>query len=95
MPDSEIPRLLNLGPASSRWLHAIGVTTEAELREMGAVRAFRILTLRGYRPSMNLVWAIEGALRGIHWTVLPEEVRQSMRAELGAPWDARELLGEE
>lgn len=95
MPGSEIPRLLNLGPASSRWLHAVGVTTEAELREMGAVRAFRILTLRGYRPGMNLVWAIEGAFRGIHWTALPEEVRQALLAELAAPWNARELLDDE
>ncbi len=94
MSDRSIPRLLNLGPASARMLEAVGVRTEAELRAMGAVGAFRLLTLRGYRPSMNLVWAIEGALRGIHWNALPEDVRQALSDELAAPWDARELLEE-
>ena len=93
--DSEIPRLLNLGPACARWLAAIGVRTEAELREMGAVRAYRLLALRGYRPSLNLVWGIEGALRGVHWNALPPEVRERLKAELAQPWDARELLEEE
>jgi TfoX/Sxy family transcriptional regulator of competence genes len=89
---SGISRLRNLGPASARMLNAIGVHTEAELREIGAVNAYRLLMLRGYRPSMNLVWAIEGALTDTHWLELSDAVRARITAELEAPWDARALL---
>ena len=91
----ELASLRNLGPQSARWLQAIGVNTEAELRELGAVNAYRLLVLRGYRPSMNLVYAIEGSLRGEHWARLPPEVRERLRAEVAAPWNARELLEHE
>lgn len=91
-PTGELARLRNLGPQSARWLGAVGVHTEAELRELGAVNAYRLLVLHGYRPSMNLVYAIEGALRGEHWARLAPGVRERLRAEVAAPWDARELL---
>jgi DNA transformation protein len=94
-PASELTRLRNLGPTSAGWLNAIGVHTEAELRALGAVDAYRLLALRGYRPGMNLVYAIEGALRGEHWARLPPEVRERLRVEVAAPWDARALLGAE
>jgi hypothetical protein len=88
----ELARLRNLGPQSARWLNAVGVHTEAELRALGAVDAYRLLALRGYRPSLNLVYAIEGALRGEHWARLAPEVRERLRAEVAAPWDARALM---
>jgi len=94
-PASELARLRNLGPRSVRWLNAIGVHTGAELRALGAVDAYRLLALRGYRPSMNLVYAIEGALRGEHWARLDPAVRDRLRAEVAAPWNARALLEEE
>ncbi|HEU0013053.1 MAG TPA: TfoX/Sxy family protein [Longimicrobium sp.] len=89
---SEIERMRNLGPACARWLEAIGVRTEAELRRMGPVDAYRLLVLRGYRPTLNLVWAIEGALRGVHWMEIGDEDKARLRAELEAPWDAAALL---
>jgi DNA transformation protein len=89
---SELTRIRNLGPQCARWLQAIGVHTEAELRELGAVNAYRLLVLRGYRPGMNLVYAIEAGLRGEHWARLAPEIRERLRAEVAAPWNARELL---
>lgn len=89
---SEIGAMRNLGKASERWLASIGVRTADELRAMGAVNAFRLLSLRGYRPSLNLVWAIEGALRGVHWTALPPEVKDALRREIESPWDPSEVL---
>ena len=89
---SEVGRMRNLGPASERMLNAIGIHTAAELREIGAVNAYRLLALRGYRPSLNLVWAIEAALTDTHWADLPDETKARLKAELESPWDARDLL---
>jgi DNA transformation protein len=89
---SEVGRLRNLGPVSERMLNAIGVHTAAELRDLGAVNAYRLLALRGHRPSLNLVWAIEAALTDVHWMDLPPETKARLKAELEAPWDARALL---
>lgn len=97
MPEapSEIARMRNLGKVSAEWLAAIGVRTEAELREMGAVNAYRLLVLRGYNPTLNLVWAIEGALQGVLWTKISAETKARLRAELEAPWDARDWIDAE
>jgi DNA transformation protein len=90
--EPEIAVLRNLGPVSQRWLSSIGVHTEDDLRRVGAVNVYRLLTLRGERPSLNLVWGIEASLRGVHWTRLPPEVKAELRRRLDEPWDAREVL---
>lgn len=88
---SELARLRNLGPASSRWLRDVGIVTEAQLRAIGAVGAFRLVAMAGHRPSLNLAYAIEGALRDLHWTALPEGVRRSIAEEIRSPWNPRDL----
>ena len=32
--------------------------------------------------SLNLAYAIEGAIRNIHWTKIPEDIKQSLKAAL-------------
>jgi DNA transformation protein len=91
-PASELARLMNLGPKSSEWLAAVGVRTEAELRALGSIAAYRLLALRGYPVSMNLVYAIEGALSGRHWTEIGPDEKERLKARLAEPWDGRELL---
>lgn len=41
---------------------------------------------------MNLVYAVEGALTGRHWTEIGPEEKARLRARLEEPWDGRELL---
>lgn len=82
--DSELARLRNLGPASSAWLVAAGIRTEAELRTLGAVETFRRVAFhRGGDVSANLLYALEGALRDVRWDRLPAEERIRLRREAG------------
>lgn len=92
-PSSELAKLWNLGEVSARVLNAAGIHTEAELRELGSVNAYRLLILRGHKPSLNYLWAIEGALRGINWLHIPPADRERLKEEAAAPFDARGLLG--
>jgi DNA-3-methyladenine glycosylase I len=72
--------LQNLGPASTRWLNAIGVQTRHDLQKLGAVDAYAILRAHGYNASLNLVYAIEGALRDCAWNRLPEKCKAQLKA---------------
>lgn len=58
----------------------------------GPGERLRLLALRGYRPSLNLVWGIEAALTGIHWADVSPETKARLKAELAAPWNARPFL---
>jgi len=63
--------LRNLGARSEQLLAAIGVLDVEELRRRGAVRAFAELKRAGVTSSLNMFWALAGALEpwpeGSHW----------------------------
>lgn len=85
-PALELTRLRNLGAVSAAWLAAVGVRTEAELRALGAVAAFRrVATHRSGDVSLNLLYALEGALRNVRWDRLPAEDRAALRVAAEAP----------
>lgn len=70
--------LRNLGPKSVLMLRQAGISTVKELRELGAVKAYAIVKRSGANASLNLLWAIEGALSGRTW----QEVARSDRLSL-------------
>lgn len=84
------PRLKNLGPVSAAWLAGVGVMTRADLIRLGPVAAFLRVRDAGHKASMNLLWALAGAERGLRWNKLAEEDRQRLLIELDAAVAARE-----
>ena len=75
--------LKNLGPVSQEWLRAVGIHSRAELEQVGALETFRLVRLHGFNASLNLLYALEAALRDIHWTALPtaEKTRLKVAAQ--------------
>lgn len=63
----DLARLANLGPASREMLVAAGIHSVDVLREVGAVAAYARVKQAAPRASLNLLWALEGALSGEHW----------------------------
>ncbi len=63
--------LRNLGMKSEQILGEIGIYTADELRRQGAVRTYAELKRAGPTPSLNMLWALAGALdpwpEGTHW----------------------------
>lgn len=95
-PHAEIANLRNLGPRSAALLAKIGIHRRDQLAATGAVAACRQLQAAGESVSLNLVYAIEGALMDSDWRCLPppfrEELRRAWRQkEKTAP--GRERLG--
>ena len=82
---SSLEQLKNLGPKSTQWLHAIGVNNLDDLRDMGAIDCCRALRAQGYPVSLNLAYAIEAALRNLHWAQLPATIKQQLRDAYRAP----------
>lgn len=68
----------NLGPASWRMLQAAGITDAANLRELGALAAYLQVKRSGQRPSLNLLWALEGALSERSWQAVAREDRLAL-----------------
>lgn len=76
---TRIDLLPNLGPESTRWLQAIGVHNRRDLEKLGGVAAYAALKAQGYNASINLVYAIEGALTGRDWRKLPAARKAALK----------------
>jgi DNA transformation protein len=83
--------LPNLGPKSQQMLQVAGIRSVAQLRKLGSVAAYVKVKNAGAPVSLNLLWALEGALTGLPWQVVAREHRTSlllalehMQAEGGA-----------
>ena len=63
--------LRNLGARSEEMLAAIGIHSVAQLRDRGAVRTYVQLKRAGISRTLNMLWALTGALEpwpeGRHW----------------------------
>jgi DNA transformation protein len=62
---NSLAELANLGPKSRKMLAAAGITSLAQLRELDLVVAYAKVRRTGSKASLNLLWAIEGALSGM------------------------------
>ena len=77
-------KMRNIGPKSAAWLRQVGLRTHEDVAAAGAVDAFMRVKRAGFRPSLNLLYALEGALADCHWQEVPEERRQMLVAEYEA-----------
>jgi DNA transformation protein len=73
-----VSALKNLGPKSQEMLAKAGIKTEAQLRKLGAVRAYARTKAVCPKASLNLLWALEGALTGKDWKAVAESERASL-----------------
>lgn len=74
----------NVGPKSAAWLRQVGLHTREDLETAGAVEAYMRVRRAGFKPSMNLLYALEGALQDCHWQEVPMPRREQLVAEAEA-----------
>jgi DNA transformation protein and related proteins len=84
-PSTDLP---GLGPRSLALLAAAGIHGRADLERFGAVHAYLRVKAAGQNASLNLLWAIEGALTGQDWRVVAREERGRLLLELDAAQEA-------
>jgi len=79
----ELSKLKGLGPKSEQCLNEIGIYTQAQLRDVGALGAFIQLKNAGrFKPSLNFLYAMVGALQGEHWANIAQSEKTRLLAEL-------------
>ena len=77
---SENGKLRNIGPKSAAWLRQVGLRSREDLEAAGPVGAYLKVRRAGFKPSLNLLYALEGALRDCHWQEVPETRRGELVA---------------
>ena len=71
-------KMRNIGPKSAAWLRQVGLRSLDEIAAIGTVEAFMKVRRAGFKPSLNLLYALEGAILDCHW----QEVADARRSEL-------------
>jgi hypothetical protein len=71
--------LPNLGPATTAWLAAVGIITRQDLARMGVIPACRAMHLLGFPIRVVGAYALQAALLGCPWQVLPASERADLR----------------
>jgi DNA transformation protein len=89
--DKRLRDLKNLGPASEKMLRAVDIHTPEDLASLGAAEAFLRVRENELHPSLNLLYALEGALQDIHWNALSDEVRARLLVAVDEFKEARGL----
>ena len=77
-------KLRNIGPKSMAWLRQTGVRSLDDLKSVGSLAAFVRVKRAGFKPSLNLLYALEGAILDCHWQEIPEGRRSELILEAGS-----------
>jgi DNA transformation protein and related proteins len=80
----EKEKIRNVGPKSAAWLRQVGVRTHEDLVRLGPVEAFMKVKRAGFRPSLNLLYALAGAIEDCHWADLPDETKAALVQAAGS-----------
>lgn len=81
---SDLTTLRNIGPKSAAWLESVGIKSVDELFDIGVEGAYR--KVRAAYPdqvSLNMLYALQGALLDLPWNELPEEMKSQLRRAVG------------
>jgi Regulator of competence-specific genes len=80
---SRLKDLPNLRLATERMLKKAGIDSPETLQKHGAVGAYKALrSAHETQLSLELLWSLEGAITGKHWSVVPPQRRQELLQHL-------------
>lgn len=78
-PETPIEDLMNLGPASKKWLHPAGVRTLRDLQNVPLGVLYEKVKRRIPRCNSVFLYAVLGALTNCHWNSLPPDIKRRLR----------------
>lgn len=84
MTANRLSDMRNLGPKSEAMLTSAGIQSPAQLAALGAVDAYALLVQSGQAVSLNMLWALEGALTDRDWRDVARHDKLRLLTELEA-----------
>lgn len=80
---NRIKDLPNLRLATERMLKKAGIDSVENLIKAGSLAAYKAISdTNNTQPKVELLWALEGAIEGTHWSVVSQERRQELLNQL-------------
>jgi TfoX C-terminal domain. len=72
--------LPNISKVISADLHKAGITTPEELKKIGSKEAFILIRMHADADAcVSKLCALEGAIQGVRWHLLPDEVKAELK----------------
>jgi DNA transformation protein and related proteins len=75
---NDLTTLPNLGKVLVKQLETVGISSESQLKTVGAEEAFARLATLDDSACINMLYALEGAIQGIRWHQLPTERKREL-----------------
>ena len=85
----------NLGPKSRAWLAPLGIETVAQLRRADPYRVYARLKRAGLPVSLNLLYALIGAVEDRDWREVQREQRSGTEDDQHGYQEVRRQQGRE
>jgi DNA transformation protein len=80
---SSLTSLRNIGRKSASWLESVGIQSPEELFDLGPVEAYkRLKSARPNEVSLNMLYALQGAILDLPWNELPPDVKDKLKREV-------------
>lgn len=71
--------LPNMRLATERMLKKAGIVSVEQLQNVGASGAYNAIRIsHDVEPKTQLLWALEGAIKGMHWSLVSQERRKQL-----------------
>jgi len=86
MASKSLSELKNIGKTVASRLHELGVTNEAELKKLGAAKAYKWLSEKNsdkHLPVCYYLYSLEGAIQNRHWDNFSEKEKAKLRVSAG------------
>lgn len=80
----DLASLPNIGEVLAEKLRVIGITGYDDLASMGSIEAVLRIGESEVSACYNMLYALEGAIRGVRWHALPKEERRKLKEAFDA-----------
>ena len=83
---NQLKSLINIGARTSKSLNEIGIFTREDLVKVGPYQAWIKMKIKhpGKDTCSCALFALQGALMGICWYELPEEIKKQLQEQADA-----------
>jgi DNA transformation protein len=75
----ELSKLPNIGENVEEQLNQVGIETVEQLKEIGSKQAWFRIRLIDESACINRLCALEGAIQGIRWHHLSDEIKADLK----------------